>query len=301
MNISDTPRISIITCFLDTEPYIRETIESVVEQDYLNWELLLIDDGSGDGSTAIAKDFAVKFPGKIIYLEHEGHINKGASASRNLGIKKSSGSLIAFLDADDVWLPVMLSNLLKLMRQHPAAMICEASEYWYDWNDPGRKNEIIPVGAEQDRLYQPPELMMTLYPLKNGAAPCICGMLVQKIIADKHGAFDESFSGMYDDQSLLVKFYMHETVYISSSCNNKYRQRPDSLVHSSHQQGAYRQQRKYFLKWLKKYITNNNIKHPGINFLLQQAMEPYTSRWFITQTFPAKAKRVWQKVYHSKK
>src|SRR5688572_12616840 len=103
------PKISVITCFLNTELYIRETIESVLKQDYNNWELLLIDDGSVDRSTGIAKEFAAKYPDKIIYLEHENHINKGSGASRNLGIKKTSGTLIAFLDADDVWLPDMLS------------------------------------------------------------------------------------------------------------------------------------------------------------------------------------------------
>src|ERR1051326_4779826 len=119
MNLQDTPKISIITCFLNVEEYIQETIESVLKQEYTNWELLLIDDGSTDKSTDIAKKFADEYPGKIIYCEHENHINRGSSASRNVGIKKASGTLIAFLDADDVWLPGMLSQILKLMHQHP--------------------------------------------------------------------------------------------------------------------------------------------------------------------------------------
>lgn len=294
-----TPKISIITCFLNTELYIRETIESVLKQDYNNWELILIDDGSVDRGTGIAKEFAAKYPDKIIYLEHENHINKGSGASRNLGIKKASGTLIAFLDADDVWLPDMLSNLLDLMQQHPAAMICEASEYWYDWNDANRKNEIITIGADQDRLYLPTELMLTLYPLNKGAAPCICGMLVQKEKINKHGAFDESFRGMYDDQSFLVKFYLHEAVYISSSCKNRYRQRPGSLVHSSHEKGVYLRDRKYFLTWLKNYLKNNNIHYPEVNFLLQKALLPFRPGWFIRHLLPARVKRILQKVYHS--
>ena len=185
-----TPKISIITCFLNTERYIRETIESVLMQEYENWELLLIDDGSIDNSTSIAKAFATAYPGRIIYLEHENHVNKGSSISRNLGIEKSSGTLIAFLDADDIWLPDMLSSLLTIMQRYPAAMICEASEYWYDWDGSHRKNEIVTIGVEQDRLYMPPQLALTLYPLSQGAAPCICGMLVQKEILTRHGAFD---------------------------------------------------------------------------------------------------------------
>lgn len=284
------PKISIITCFLNTEQYIRETIESVLHQDYNNWELLLIDDGSIDNSTSIAKTFASEYPEKIIYLDHENHVNKGSSISRNLGIKNANGTLIAFLDADDIWLPDMLSTLLTIMQQHPAAMICEASEYWYDWDDSGRKNEIVTIGAEQNRLYMPPQLALTLYPLNEGDAPCICGMLVQKEILTKHGAFDESFRGMYDDQSLLIKFYLHESVYISSSCKNRYRQRPGSLVHTSHEKGAYRRERKYFLYWLKHYLKNNNVYYPEVNFLLRKALKPFSPVWFVSHVLPAKVK-----------
>jgi glycosyltransferase involved in cell wall biosynthesis len=298
MNVTDAPKISIITCFLNVEPYIQETIESILQQDYINWELVLIDDGSTDKSTGIAKNFATKFPGKIIYLEHENHINKGSSASRNLGIKKSSGALITFLDADDILLPDMLSHLLNLMQQYPVALICEASEYWYDWNDPSKKNEIIYIGTEQDRMYQPPELMLNLYPLGSGAAPCICGMLVKKDIVDKHGAFDESFGGMYDDQSFLIKFYLHEAVYISSTCKNKYRQRPGSLVHSSHGQSVYLSERKYFLKWLKNYLKKNNIAYPQVDILLQKALMPYKTSYFIKKTLPKKFKRIIKRVFN---
>lgn len=294
------PKISIITCFLNTEQFIRETIESVLHQNYNNWELLLIDDGSIDNSTNIAKTFAAEYPEKIIYLEHENHVNKGSSISRNLGIKNANGTLIAFLDADDIWLPDMLSTLLTIMRQHPAAMICEASEYWYDWDDSGRKNEIVTIGAGQDRLYMPPQLALTLYPLGQGAAPCICGMLVQKEILTRHGAFDESFRGMYDDQSLLIKFYLHESIYISSSCKNKYRQRSGSLVHTSHEKGTYRRERKYFLYWLKHYLKSHNVHYPEVNILLQKALKPFQPVWFVSHVLPAKVKRILQKVYHSK-
>lgn len=295
-----TPKISIITCFLNTEQYIRETIESVLKQDYNNWELLLIDDGSIDNSTGIAKAFAAEYPEKIIYLEHENHINNGSSISRNLGIKNASGTLIAFLDADDIWLPDMLSTLLTIMQRYPAAMICEASEYWYDWDGSRRKNEIVTIGAEQNRLYMPPQLALTLYPLSQGAAPCICGMLVQKEILTRHGAFDESFRGMYDDQSLLIKFYLQEPVYISSSCKNRYRQRSGSLVHTSHQKGAYRRDRKYFLSWLKHYLKSNNVHYPEVDILLLKALKPFQPAWFVSHILPAKVKRIFQKVYHSK-
>ena len=298
-HVEDSFKISIITCFLNTEPFIRETIESVLKQDFRNWELLLIDDGSEDSSTNIAKEYASKHPGKIIYLEHDNHVNKGSSASRNLGLKKATGKFISFLDADDTWHPGMLANMVNLFHRHPVAMICEASEYWYDWNQPQRENETILIGAEQDRSYNPPELMLTLYPLSKGAAPCICGIIVQKEVLARHGGFDESFKGMYDDQAFLVKFYLNETVFISSSCKNRYRQRPGSLVHSSHQKGSYLRERRYFLAWLKKYLKRNNIDYPKVDALLRRELSTFKLSRRIRHALPSRIKKLIQNVYRS--
>src|SRR5262245_29579160 len=104
------PAVSIITIFLNAEPYLDEAIRSVLSQSYDNWELLLVDDGSIDGGTGIAKRYARSFPRKIHYLDHDGHQNKGMSASRNLGVSYAMGEHIAFLDADDVWLPDKLEQ-----------------------------------------------------------------------------------------------------------------------------------------------------------------------------------------------
>src|SRR5688572_8206551 len=102
--MDNQPLVSAIIIFLNGEKYLEEAIQSVIHQTYTNWELLLVDDGSSDKSTAIALSYANSFSNKIKYLEHEGHQNKGMSATRNLGINHSKGDYIGFLDADDVWL-----------------------------------------------------------------------------------------------------------------------------------------------------------------------------------------------------
>src|SRR5215207_8996520 len=126
------PLVSIITPFYNVEAYLAETIESVIHQDYVNWELILIDDGSSDASTAIAKSYADKFPSKIFYLEHSNHSNRGAAASRNEGISMAKGELISFLDSDDCLLPNKLQEQVALFKQMPeASVICESTKYWY--------------------------------------------------------------------------------------------------------------------------------------------------------------------------
>jgi glycosyltransferase involved in cell wall biosynthesis len=84
-------KVSVITPFFNAERFLEETIESVFAQTYPHWELLLIDDGATDGSTALARCYAEKFPGQVCYLEHEGHQNLGKSTSRNVGIWRATG------------------------------------------------------------------------------------------------------------------------------------------------------------------------------------------------------------------
>ena len=273
-------------------------INSVLQQDYPHWELLLIDDGSTDNSSDIAKSFALKYPNKIIYSEHDSHANKGLSASRNHAIKKASGEFVAFLDGDDVWLPNLLSQLLGLIKQHGAGMVCEASKYWYSWDNSENKDIYIPVGSKQDQLYFPPQLIINLYPLGEGDAPCPCGILVKKDVLMKHGGFDESFKGMYEDQVFLIKFYLHECVYISSGCHNQYRQRQGSLVNISYVSGKYLQERKLFLDWLEQYFKKNRLNQPEVKSLLDRALFPYRypRLHFVLFDLLNKGKKVFQKI-----
>src|SRR5690606_18441467 len=113
-----TPAVSVITAFLNEERFLGEAIESVISQRYTDWELILVDDGSSDGSPVIALEYAARYPGKISCLRHEGGENKGLSASRNLGITRARGALIAFLDADDVWTPEKLEIQAGIMTAH---------------------------------------------------------------------------------------------------------------------------------------------------------------------------------------
>lgn len=274
-NLGDIPSVSVITCFFNEKQFLQESVESVLRQESVKWELLLIDDGSNDGSTELAKKYAEKYPGKILYFEHENHQNKGLSASRNLGILHASGEFISFLDGDDVWCPGFLQQLLEIIKKEPVSMVCEATEYWYQWKENTKKDVIIPVGTKGDQLYPPPQLMMNLYPLGKGAAPCLCGLLVKKNILVKHGGFNEEFKGMYEDQVFLSKFYLHEKIYISSQCKNRYRQREGSLVYVSHAKGTYEKERRKFLDWLEKYFQQEGINDKPLDKLLKKALFPY--------------------------
>jgi glycosyltransferase involved in cell wall biosynthesis len=128
------PLASIIIIFLNEDKFIREALESVFSQTYDTWELLLVDDGSTDASPDIARWYVERRAGKVRYLAHEGHQNRGMSASRNLGISHAGGEYIAFLDADDVWFPEKLEQQVTILESHSeAAMVYGPGQMWYSW------------------------------------------------------------------------------------------------------------------------------------------------------------------------
>ena len=81
-------------------------------------------------------DFAQRDPSRIRYFEHAGHANRGMSAARNLGLDHARGRYIAFLDADDVWLPEKLREQVSALNDNPrAGMVYGRTLIWHSWRD----------------------------------------------------------------------------------------------------------------------------------------------------------------------
>ncbi len=278
MGAASSPLVSVVTPFYNEREFLAQTIESVIAQTYSHWELILVDDGSPDGSNEIAQRYAEAYPGKIYCYHHDDRSNQGVCRSRNLGIAKARGEFVAYLDADDVWLPRKLEEQIKTFNDHPeASVLIEASKYWFSWEDPSRSDETIPVGTEQDQLYAPPQLLLNLYPLGRGAAPCPSGIIARKRIHDQI-LFVDSFVGptaVYEDQAFLVQVYANEKVFVSSQANNLYRQRASSQVYRVHSEGRYHNVRRYFLDWLKTYLDTLPNVDPRVERLLKSAFFPY--------------------------
>lgn len=104
--------VSIVTPVYNSEKFISETIDSIQNQTYKHWELILVDDCSSDNSYDIISEY-IKNDKRIRYIKLEK--NSGAAVSRNTGIKNARGRFIAFLDSDDIWLPEKLEKQVKYM------------------------------------------------------------------------------------------------------------------------------------------------------------------------------------------
>lgn len=128
-------RFSIIVPLYNKAPYVEKALESILAQTYPDWELIVVDDGSTDGSGDVADTFLKKAVGRrqtspsfrwrLIHKE-----NGGVSSARNEGVAASQGEYLCFLDADDWWAPTFLEEMNQLIEKYPDAGIY-GTNYWY--------------------------------------------------------------------------------------------------------------------------------------------------------------------------
>lgn len=281
--MSSKPLVSCIIIFLNEERFIREAIDSVFAQTYDDWELLLVDDGSTDGSTQIALQYAEQYPAKVRYLEHPGHQNLGSSAARNLGLSNAKGEYIAFLDADDVWVPHKLQQQLMILKSHPEATVLYGNtRYWHSWTEnpeDGQRDLVPELVVQSDTLFKPPTLLVLSYPLGRGTAPSLSNLMLRREVVERTGGFEESFKRVYTDQAFLSKVYLKEPVFVAAESEywDKYRQHPDSCCAELGAQvgmqrtGQYFSVRQQYLNWLEEYLSKQSFEDPEVWKLLREA------------------------------
>jgi glycosyltransferase involved in cell wall biosynthesis len=256
--MSSSSLISVIVIFLNAERFLDEAVKSVLDQTYPHWELLLVDDGSTDASTKIAHRYAAQYPRQVRYLEHPDHQNQGTGASRDLGISHAQGEYVAFLDADDVWLPHKLAEQVAILDAQPeAGMLYGKTLYWYSWTenpeDLGR-DYVWRLGVRPNTLIQPPRLLPLLLRGKADVPGPSTTLLRHSAIRDI-GGFDGAFRGLYEDQAFYAKMCLRFPVYVSGACWHRYRQHPDAITAVARRMGDQIPARLFFLTWLQEYLV----------------------------------------------
>ena len=131
--------VSIVVPVYNAEKFLKDTINSVLEQTYKNWELLLINDCSKDDSKKIAKSF---LSDKIKWIDMPK--NGGAALTRNKGIEEAKGRFICFLDADDLWDKEKLEKQVKFMKEKDCAFSFTGYEFADEYGNPNGKKVYIP-------------------------------------------------------------------------------------------------------------------------------------------------------------
>ena len=124
--MSEKMLVSVIIPVYNVAPYLREALESAAGQTYAHLEIIVVDDGSNDGSEEICDRFAAQ-DSRVTVLHQT---NQGLSAARNAGLERMSGDVVAFLDSDDAFSPDMIASMLEVMRRENADMVlCRYQTY----------------------------------------------------------------------------------------------------------------------------------------------------------------------------
>ena len=205
----------IIPCY-NSKSYVKEAIDSVLSQTYANIiEIVVVDDGSTDKTPFILESYQPH----INIIHHYANKNCGKSASLNLGIKKSTGNFIAFIDHDDVWFPEKIEKQINIFENFKKIAMVYTNGIWID--DKGKIGSLIlPKFFREDN--NPLSLLMDCY-IKSASS-----VIVRREVFDKVGFFDENLIGCDDHDMWLRITEKFEIKYIKEPLY-KYRYHKDQL------------------------------------------------------------------------
>lgn len=192
MGHSGKTLVSVLVPAFNRVSYIRETVESVLLQDYPYIELLVVDDGSTDGTYEVLLKYEQE--GKLNLLTHPGRANRGQSAALNLGIEHASGEFITILDSDDIFLPGKLTAQVDYLEGHPEAGLVygmgeavDENRCWlYDIHTTDHTEPNDPNAILLDCYFSLP-----------------VNSMVRRSVYDQVGTFEEGFRAAQDHDMLI--------------------------------------------------------------------------------------------------
>ena len=173
--------ISVIMPAYNAEKYIAASIESVLAQTYSDWELVVVDDGSTDSTATIVKEF-VKRDQRIKYVFQE---NGRLGKARNTGIRNASGSLIAFLDSDDLWIKTKLEAQTRTMAENKADVVYSKAWVFTDKEITAQTETMMSTVG----LFSGPDFFDSL--IRQNQLPVLT-VLLKKSTLDRVGLFEEA-------------------------------------------------------------------------------------------------------------
>ena len=187
--------VSVIIPTYNRANFLKEAIDSVLNQDYKNFELIVVDDGSTDETASVLKGYYDKI--KYIRIPHQ-----GVSRARNVGIEQAKGGLIAFLDSDDLWMPKKLSIQVEFFKKHLDALVCQTEEIWIR---NGRR-------VNPKKYHIKPSGMIFEQCLKR-CMVSTSSVMVRRSLFESIGVFDESFY-VCEDYEIWLRVSARYPIYL---------------------------------------------------------------------------------------
>lgn len=206
------PVFSVIIPVYNKQAYIKAMLESCLSQSFSNFEVIIVNDGSTDGSLEVIKQFV---DDRIRLYTTE---NQGISKARNFAISVAAGELIAFLDADDVWMPNHLEDLYSLYKSFP-----EAGLFCTKYLIKSKKVTTKPVfnGLPEDDNWKGivKDYFASSYRYR---VAWVSAVAVPKYVLNKTGSFDETIEGAGEDLDLWVRIALHYPVALTNRISAVY-------------------------------------------------------------------------------
>lgn len=194
------PSVSVITLMFNAEPYIRECLESVLAQTLQDMEVIVVDDGSTDGSAQIVETIACG-DRRVTLLKHPRCENRGVSHSRQIAVKATRSEFIAFVDADDIAEPNKVASQIETLNRHPHAVLCHTGIRVIGDAEShqarGRAKWINANASMGEYAFSENPHFLTANPICNSAT-----MVRAKSLRDVWFAFPQAFQ--YEDWTLWV-------------------------------------------------------------------------------------------------
>lgn len=175
------PEVSVIIPTYNSAKYVIEAIDSVLAQTWQDFEILVIDDGSTDETAQVMR----RYQAPVRYIHQQ---NGGVAVARNRGIRESQGRYVAFLDADDTWLPYKLKRQMKILQEQPYHRACYSSFTVVD-------SDLNPIGISRSaRQGSALEDLLT----RGNIIGSICTVICERTLFDLVGGFDPKLSQCAD-------------------------------------------------------------------------------------------------------
>jgi len=175
------PLVSVIIPTYNRAALVQEAVASVLAQTCRDFELLVVDDGSTDGTAATLAPLA----GQLTLLRHPSR--RGVSGARNTGIAAAQGQWLALLDSDDLWLPEKLARQLAFLAAHPEMLLCQTEETWV------RRGVRVNQPRTHRKIGGP-----IFFPSLRRCLVSPSAVVLHRRLIEAHGAFDENLPACED-------------------------------------------------------------------------------------------------------
>lgn len=272
------PLVSVVIPVYNVEQYISSAIQSVLDQTYDNFELLLIDDGSPDYSIPLAKSFSDP---RIRIISQQ---NRGLAGARNTGINAANGKYIALLDADDLWAKDKLELHVKHLESRPTIDISYCPSLFIDEDD-----QLLGLGQFPKLTNISQQDILCRNPVGNGSAAVIRKTLISKIKQSKTQCEDERVS--YFDERLRQSEDIEFWLRCALSFDAKFEGISQPLTYYRlNQEGLSANLEKQLASWYKAMSFNRDT-HPKFFAQYFSLAEAYQFRYLARRAIHSSMKQ----------